>query len=181
MFRCAASIVLFLAVTIATNASAQHGHQPYAALKDRPIKALSPEDMATLRQGRGMGMALPAELNRYPGPMHALEHSAELGLSPAQKQELERQMAEMRSAAVALGERIIAREGELEALFRSGAADDAAVDRLTGEIGGLYGQLRAVHLRTHLATRATLSEAQLAAYQAARGYDTNGSKPGHKH
>ena len=45
----------------AAPSSAQH--QPYAALADRPIKALSADDVANLRAGRGMGMALPAELN----------------------------------------------------------------------------------------------------------------------
>lgn len=175
MILAAGLVVLFAASTSAQS----HHMQPYAALKDRPIKALSADDIAALRAGRGMGMALPAELNRYPGPMHALEHEVALGLSAEQKEALGQQMAEMRGAAVTLGESIIAREGELEALFRSGAADAATVDRLTGEIGVLYGQLRAVHLRTHLATRATLTEAQLAAYQSARGYD--GSKPAHKH
>jgi hypothetical protein len=37
-----------------------------------------------------------------------------------------------------------------------------------------YGQLRAVHLRTHLATRASLTEIQRAKYQTLRGYDANG-------
>jgi hypothetical protein len=173
------TLALGLALLAAPVQAQSHGHQSYEALKDRPIKALSAEDIANLRAGRGMGMALPAELNRYPGPMHALEHEAALGLSAEQKQALIQQMAEMRAAAVALGERIILREGDLEALFRSGSADAAGVDRLATEIGGLYGQLRAVHLRTHLATRATLTEAQLAAYQMARGYD--GAKPAHKH
>ena len=173
------ALALGLVLLAAPVLAQSHGHQPYAELKDRPIKALSAEDIANLRAGRGMGMALPAELNRYPGPMHALEHEQALALSAGQKQALTRQMAEMRAAAVALGERIIVREGELEALFRSGLADAVEVDRLTKEIGGLYGQLRAVHLRTHLWTRATLTEAQLAAYQAARGYDD--AKPAHKH
>ncbi len=37
-------------------------------------------------------------------------------------------------------------------------------------IAALYGQLRAVHLRIHLATRASLTEIQLAKYQTLRGY-----------
>src|SRR5919107_1454461 len=42
----------------------------------RPVKSLSEQQVADLRAGRGMGLALPAELNGYPGPMHVLEHAA---------------------------------------------------------------------------------------------------------
>ncbi len=153
----------------------------YGALQERPIKALSADDIAGLRAGRGMGMALPAELNRYPGPMHVLEHAAKLALTPEQMQEVRRQFEAMRAAAMPLGDRIVAGEEALEALFRSGAAEAAAVDRVTSEIAALYGQLRAVHLRTHLATRATLTEPQLAMYQTLRGYDGKGPGPTHKH
>lgn len=160
---------------------AQHPSQLYGALQQRPIKALSADDIAGLRAGRGMGMAVPAELNRYPGPMHVLELAAKLDLTPEQRQEIERQFEAMRAAAMPLGDRIIAREEALEALFRSGAADAGMIDRITSEIAALYGQLRAVHLRTHLATRATLTEPQLAMYQTLRGYDGVGPGPTHKH
>jgi hypothetical protein len=43
-------------------------HQPYAGLEARAIKALSEQQIADLEAGRGMGMALAAELNGYPGP-----------------------------------------------------------------------------------------------------------------
>lgn len=162
-------------------AQAQHQVQPYAALKERPIKALSAEDIAGLRAGRGMAMALPAELNRYPGPMHVLENETALRLTASQKAALEQQMATMRAAAISLGEQIIASESALEAHFRSNAADAGTIDRITSEIAILYGQLRAVHLRTHLVTRATLTEPQLAMYQTLRGYDGAGANPPHKH
>jgi hypothetical protein len=163
-------------------ASGAHAQShPYAALQERPIKALSADDIAGLRAGRGMAMALPAELNRYPGPMHVLDHAAKLALTPEQRQEITRQFAAMQAAAIPLGEQIIAHESALEALFRSGGAESASIDRLTAEIATLYGQLRAVHLRTHLATRATLSEPQLAMYQTLRGYDGGGASPPHKH
>lgn len=71
-------------------------------------------------------------------------------------------------------------ESELDAHFRSGAADADTIDRITSEIAALYGQLRAVHLRTHLATRASLTEIQLAKYQTLRGYDA-ATNPVHKH
>jgi hypothetical protein len=36
-----------------------------------------------------MGLALPAELNGYPGPIHVLELSDKLGLSAEQKSRIE--------------------------------------------------------------------------------------------
>ena len=49
-------------------AEAQHAPaSPYAGWEHRPAKALSKEQIADLRAGRGMGLALPAELNGYPG------------------------------------------------------------------------------------------------------------------
>ena len=50
--------------------------RPYAGLEGRRTKALSEEDAAGLLAGRGMGLALAAELNGYPGPLHVLEHGA---------------------------------------------------------------------------------------------------------
>jgi hypothetical protein len=47
--------------------------QPYSSLQYREIKALSAEDITALNEGRGMGLAVPAELNAYPGPVHVLE------------------------------------------------------------------------------------------------------------
>ena len=173
------SMIRMLSTTVAAAlllASTAHAQtQPYAALKDRPIKALSAEDIANLRAGRGMGMALPAELNRYPDPMHVLENAVALQLTANQKQALDRQIDAMRAAAILLGEQIIARESALDALFKSGNAAADAIDAITSEIAILYGQLRAVHLRTHLATRATLTETQLATYQTLSGYDAPGA------
>ena len=63
-----------------------HGHEggtasPYASFADREIKALSAEQLTDLREGRGMGLSLPAELNGYPGPKHELELADGLGLT----------------------------------------------------------------------------------------------------
>jgi Spy/CpxP family protein refolding chaperone len=174
---------LWFAAAAAVAQSGSSSSQPYAGMQDRRIKALSPEQMDGLRSGRGMAMALPAELNRYPGPMHSLEHADQLGLSSDQRAALERQMRAMRTAAVALGERLIALEAELDALFASGSADDAGIERLTAAIGAAHGQLRAVHLRTHLETRATLTAAQVAEYVRLRGYDAGtpfGAHGGHR-
>jgi len=49
---------------LAGSAAAQ---TPYAGMQTRPIKALSEQQVADLGAGRGMGLALAAELNGYPG------------------------------------------------------------------------------------------------------------------
>src|SRR6476659_5183547 len=62
--------------------------QPYAGLQNRPIKTLSDQQIADLNAGRGMGLALAAELNGYPGPIHTIELEDKLHLSPAQVAQL---------------------------------------------------------------------------------------------
>src|SRR5256885_6759518 len=62
------------------------GHSPYAGLENRATKALSEQQLVDLRAGRGMGLALAAELNGYPGPLHVLELGEQLMLSAEQRQ-----------------------------------------------------------------------------------------------
>src|SRR5260370_41958626 len=53
------------------NAVAQSA-RPYAGLQARPFKALSAEQIPDLEAGRGMSVALAAEVNGYPRPRHVL-------------------------------------------------------------------------------------------------------------
>ncbi|MFZ0066358.1 MAG: hypothetical protein WAK90_09320 [Pseudolabrys sp.] len=64
--------------------SSAMSQQPYAGLQTRSIKTLSDQQIADLNTGRGMGLALAAELNGYPGPIHAIELAGDLRLSPEQ-------------------------------------------------------------------------------------------------
>ena len=59
--------------------------QPYAGMQARSVKALSDDQVADLRAGRGMGLALAAELNGYPGPSHLLELADGLKLTDTQR------------------------------------------------------------------------------------------------
>ncbi|WP_112664040.1 hypothetical protein [Microvirga flavescens] len=66
--------IAFLALCLVGSSApalAQHQHAPaassYAGLETRAVKALSDQQVADLRAGRGMGYALAAELNGYPG------------------------------------------------------------------------------------------------------------------
>jgi hypothetical protein len=71
-------------LVVAGPALAQHHHErsAYAGLETRDIKALSAQQLADLQAGRGMGLAIAAELNGYPGPLHVFELADSLGLSP---------------------------------------------------------------------------------------------------
>lgn len=153
---------------------------PYAHLELRPVKALAPEQVEDLRAGRGMGLALAAELNGYPGPRHVLELVEELRLSPEQRAKTEALFAEMRAGAVDLGERVIAGESALERMFAEGQADEASVQEAALALGELQGTLRAHHLRYHLAMHALLTPEQGARYQELRGYAAgHGARHGH--
>ncbi|MCW8087584.1 Spy/CpxP family protein refolding chaperone [Sabulicella glaciei] len=153
---------------------AQHGHtqtaQPYAGLDGRRIKALSEEDVAGLLAGRGMSLALAAELNGYPGPMHVLVHADALGLTGRQRATAEGLREHMAAEAQALGARIVAMEEELDRLFAGGAADTGRLAALTASLGALNGRLREVHLATHIAMRDALDPGQREAYARLRGY-----------
>jgi hypothetical protein len=113
----AAALLAALQLSSAVLAQTAPPRQPYAALGERPVKALSQEQIADLRAGRGMGLALAAELNGYPGPLHALEHADALGLSAAQRERTKALFDRMKAEAVPLGERLIEEETALDRLF----------------------------------------------------------------
>ena len=151
--------------------------QPYAALTDRPIKALSEQQVADLRAGRGMGLALPAELNGYPGPLHVLESADALALTPEQRARTKALFEAMKAEAVPLGERLIREEAELDGLFASKAVKPTSLEAATNAIGTTQGQLRAAHLRYHLAMLDVLTTDQVRRYSEARGYGAGGGAP----
>jgi hypothetical protein len=180
-------LLVILSLASAGSVSAQHaghqhaGHQhasDYAGMQARDIKALSSEQVADLREGRGMGASLPAELNGVPGPMHVLQLAQQLRISPEQQTALERISADMKTSAQRLGSQVIAAEADLDNAFKSGAIDEKGIAESTTRIAHLQGQLRAVHLTAHLETRRLLSTDQVAAYNQARGYATGHA---HKH
>jgi hypothetical protein len=95
----------------------KHAHSAYAGLEQREIKALSEQQMADLRADRGLGLALAAELNGYPGPLHVLELADRLQLTPEQKHRVQQLFELMKGEAIVAGENLIASERELDQLF----------------------------------------------------------------
>ncbi|TAJ37466.1 MAG: hypothetical protein EPO67_02805 [Reyranella sp.] len=172
--------VVALMALMAQMASAQ-SPQPYAGQETRSVKALSPQQIDDLRAGRGMGLALAAELNGYPGPMHVLELADRLALDGAQKEKVQALFAAMRQEAIGVGERLIAAETALDRQFAERRITEASLAEGTQAVAALQGELRATHLRYHLATVAMLSPAQVARYGELRGY-SDGKDPGrHQH
>ena len=145
-------------------------HQPYAGLQARPVKALSDQQVADLKAGRGMGLALAAELNGYPGPLHVLELATALGLSDDQRARVAGLFDTMKQEAVPLGERLIAAETALDRQFADKTITAASLGEATRDIASVQGELRLAHLKHHLATLELLTPDQAARYAALRGY-----------
>lgn len=152
---------------------------PYAGLESRAIKSLSEQEVADLEAGRGMGLALAAELNGYPGPRHVLDLAEPLRLTPAQRAETARLFVEMEHRAIALGARLLARERELNILFAERRATAETVAAASAAAADARGALRGHHLKYHLAMVELLSPHQVDAYRALRGYGGASGHDGH--
>ena len=148
-----------------------HNHSVYSDLDYDTAFTMTPEEVRQLRNGEGMGLALVAELNGYPGPKHAIELASELGLSPEQLARIESIQESMRSGAIEVGLELLATESELTTLFKSEEADPSRVAALTDRVGRITGKLRAIHLQAHLETRDQLTPQQVRLYNIHRGYD----------
>lgn len=176
-----AFIITFACLLVVQGASAQEIHQPYAGLMDREIKTLSDEEISDLSQGRGMGLALAAELNGYPGPLHVLELADELDLTERQRARIEGHYEAMQREAMELGEQVIELEAELDRQFEERTVTPESLTEVTTAIGKARAALRATHLRYHLTAKDVLTDAQIADYAALRGYEDAHRSGDHHH
>jgi Spy/CpxP family protein refolding chaperone len=165
------AIVVFSAVLILTAGSSfAQSPQSYAGLQTRPLKALSEEQLADLREGRGMGLALAGELNGYPGPKHVLELARELNLTDAQRAHTQELFDAMKAEAIPLGQQLISAETDLDRQFSGRTITRASLTAATAVIGATQGELRATHLKYHLAMMDALTPEQVRRYDELRGY-----------
>ena len=172
--------IFFIFVMIALPSVAfGQGHHAYAGLEQRAVKALSEQQIADLKAGRGMGLALPAELNGYPGPSHVLENADALGLSAEQREHTKGLFEAMKAEAVPVGERLIEQEAKLDRLFADREVTPANLNAVTEEIGMTQARLRQTHLKFHLAMMDVLSPAQVERYRELRGYGTKADQLHH--
>jgi Spy/CpxP family protein refolding chaperone len=147
---------------------ASHSH--YAGMESRDIKALSASDIEGLRSGRGMSLALAAELNGYPGPAHVLELADRLDLTAQQKEQTELLHQRMKADAMAAGEAFIEAERSLDRLFAGRHATPEQVSAALAKVAEAQARLRGAHLQAHLEQVRLLSPEQTRRYNALRGY-----------
>jgi Spy/CpxP family protein refolding chaperone len=159
-----------VAIVASTAASTGQTTSPYAGQEHRTIKALSHQEIRELLDGRGMGLAKAAELNSYPGPLHVLQLADRLELSDAQRKATDSLYANMRERALSIGRQIIEAERALDRAFADGRIEPAMLRSQVNVIAILRGNLRAVHLETHLAQRSLLTPEQISRYDVLRGY-----------
>ncbi len=153
-----------------------HAQTPYAGMQARPIKALSEQQIADLGAGRGMGLALAAELNGYPGPSHVLELADKLELSAEQRANVQRLFDSMKAEAMPLGAKLIEQEAELDKQFSTRTVTPESLKASTAAVAVTQGVLRETHLKYHLSTEGILTASQATKYAELRGYGS-----GHKH
>jgi Spy/CpxP family protein refolding chaperone len=167
---------LLLASTSAQDSHSGHGaaqghkHGPYAGMQARTIKALSDQDIADLRAGKGMSLALPAELHGYPGPSHVLELAEPLRLSEQQRRQTQTLHTQMQEEARAAGEALITAETALDTLFKTRRIDARLLSQATSQSAMAQGRLRETHLRYHLQMMDVLTDEQVELYGRLRGY-----------
>lgn len=151
---------------------------PYAGQESRGIKALSQDDIDGLLAGAGTpfgGMAKPAELNGYPGPRHVLDavEAGEFNLTENQTILVEELYQEMLNESIPLGEQIIEVEKLMDDAFVNGTITEEGLSSWVNQSVSLYGNLRVVHLSTHLAMMDILTEDQVEEYNILRGYTSD--------
>src|ERR1700730_6323137 len=171
-------IVLASFILAASPALAQ---SPYAGMQARSIKSLSEQQVADLSAGRGMGLALAAELNGYPGPLHVLELADKLDLSADQRTRVKTLFDSMKQEALPLGAKLIEQEADLDRQFANHTVTPASLKSATAAIAATQGELRETHLKYHLTTVAVLTDDQRKQYAELRGYGDHGGSPMQHH
>src|SRR3569833_350598 len=148
---------------------------PYVGMQTRTIKALSEQQVSDLNAGRGMGLALAAELNGYPGPSHVLELADKLDLSADQRGRIKTIFDSMKAEALPIGSKLIAQETDMDRQFSSRSDTPESLKPSTVAIAVSQGELRETHLMFHLSTADILCAGQLLKYAELRGYTGKGS------
>jgi Spy/CpxP family protein refolding chaperone len=145
----------------------------YAGQQTRTATSLSDDEVAGLRAGKGLGLAKPAELNGYPGPMHALDMAEQLALTAEQRASIQQIFDRMAARAKIAGAAYVEAEQALDGVFRSGKADTKTVTAALAKADKARAAARMAHLKAHIETAPILTPQQRATYAQLRGYSAN--------
>lgn len=161
-------LVLPGAAALAQSAQAT---SPYAGQQSRRIKAMSEDEVQGYLDGRGVGLALPAELNHYPGPRHALDLADSLKLTATQRKQFRDIYDPMHARALVLGRQLVDIETAIDSAFATRQMTAPKLGKLLRESARVTGELRLTHLEAHLRVFPLLTPAQVKEYDRLRGYD----------
>jgi Spy/CpxP family protein refolding chaperone len=145
----------------------------YSGQQTRTATSLSDDEVAGLRAGKGLGLAKPAELNGYPGPMHTLELADQLALTVEQRALIQQIFDRMAARAKIAGAAYVEAEQALDGVFRSGKADMKTVTAALAKADKARAAARMAHLKAHIETTPILTPQQRATYAQLRGYAAN--------
>jgi hypothetical protein len=159
-----------IAAVLILTTTAANAQTPYAGMQARPIKALSEQQVANLGAGRGMGLALAAELNGYPGPSHVLELADKLKLSADQRARIKALFDSMKAEAMPSGSKLIEQEADLDKQFATRTVTPESLKASTAAAAIIQGELRETDLKYHLSTVDVLGPGQMRRYAELRGY-----------
>lgn len=160
---------------------AANAQSPYQGQETRAIKSLSEQEIADFQSGEGMGFAKAAELNGYPGPAHVLELADKLELTDEQRARTQALFDLMKARATALGIDLVEAERALDSLFAERTVTPVNLAGALDRVASLQGEIRRVHLETHLLQTELLTPEQVARYVDLRGYHRHGQHAGHGH
>jgi Spy/CpxP family protein refolding chaperone len=172
--------IAVLAFALSPQSASSQPQSPYVGFEGRPIKSLSDQQISDLRAGRGMGLALAAELNGYPGPAHVIELADSLELTEVQRTRIEALFAAMKAETIPLGQTLIEQEAELERRFAGKTITEPCLTSAMHAIAQTQAGLRAAHLKYHLSTNEILTPSQIKRYVELRGYSSE-QQVGHQH
>jgi hypothetical protein len=170
-----------VAALLSLTGAVAFAQSPYVGMQTRTIKTLSDQQASDLREGRGMGLALAAELNGYPGPTHLLELADKLELTADQRGRVRELLNAMKKETVPIGVRLLDQEARLDQEFASRTVSEESLATSVSDITVTQGRLRAAHLKYHLSARSILSDGQMKKYAVLRGYAAEGGAPAHRH
>ena len=167
----ATALALLTAGTAAAQSGHGHGHQHGGAgdaqVHQRVAACLREFDQV-VAEGRGFGLAFPADQNGYPGPLHVLELKDQLRLTPEQETRVRALFEAMLAEARRRAARLAAAEEQLQRVFTAGAADAVGVRAAVAEAETARAEVRLMHLLTHVQTRDVLTETQRRTYHEIR-------------